>query len=32
MLELYIQKMVVVTGSNFAHGEEFSPIFQILIL
>ena len=27
----WIQKMLVVKGSNFVHGEEFSPIFQILI-
>ena len=26
-----IQKMLVFKGSNFDHGEEFSPNFQILI-
>ena len=27
----YIQKMLVVKGSNFVHSEKFSTIFQILI-
>ena len=31
LLKLYIQKMLVVKGSNFVHGEKFLPISQILI-
>ena len=31
LLKLYIQKMIVVKGSNFVHSEQFVPIFRILI-
>ena len=31
LFNLYIQKMLVVYGSNFVLGDEFLPIFQILI-
>ena len=31
LLKLEIQKMLVVNGLSFAHGEEFSPIYQILV-
>ena len=30
LLQLQIQKMLLVEGSNFDHNEEFLPIFQIL--
>ena len=29
--KLQIQKILIVKGSNVVHGDEFSPIFRILI-
>ena len=29
--KLQIQKILIVKGSDFVHGDEFSPIFRILI-
>ena len=31
LLKLKSRKMLVIKRSNFAHGDEYLPIFQILI-